>query len=376
MFARARGRGCHRSRVYGPSTRSRCGSSWPPTSSSSRHVADPRRPEPGHHLRRPFTAAGQLTALLGTFFALVGIVLMSRSPWLDQLFGLGGLAKWHHWLGFATLWLLVGHGIFTTVGFAADAGVSIVDEISALLFTLPVRADGHRGLFALIGVGSCSVRAARRRLSYETWYGIHLYAYLAIALAFLHELAVGTDFTSDFVAQAYWVALYVAVIALVLVFRVGQPLAMLRRATAFASPSSGVRRPASYRCTSAAATSIDCPCAPASSSTSASSPAVAGGGRIRSRCPRRPTATTCASPSSAAATTPTGYSTCGRARASLPKVPMAPSPGCAGATRERCSSPAVSASPRCARCSRTSVRLSRVRHRALPRAQLGRRGVS
>jgi predicted ferric reductase len=172
-----------------------------------------------------FTAAGQLTALLGTFFALVGIVLMSRSPWLDQLFGLGGLAQWHHWLGFATLWLLVGHGVFTTVGFAADAGVSIVDEINALLFSYPYVLMATVGLFALIGVGIVSVRAARRRLSYETWYGIHLYAYLAIALAFLHELAVGTDFTSDFAAQAYWVALYVAVIALVLAFRVGQPLA-------------------------------------------------------------------------------------------------------------------------------------------------------
>jgi predicted ferric reductase len=176
-----------------------------------------------------FTAAGQLTALLGTFFALVGIVLMSRSPWLDQLFGLGGLAKWHHWLGFATLWLLVGHGIFTTVGFAADAGVSIPDEIGALLFTYPWVLMATVALFALVAVGIVSVRAARRRMSYETWYGIHLYTYLAIALAFLHELAVGTDFTSDFVAQVYWVALYVAVIALVLVFRVGQPLLMYAR---------------------------------------------------------------------------------------------------------------------------------------------------
>src|SRR6476469_9327144 len=72
------------------------------------------------------TAAGQITALLGTYLALVGIVLMARSPWLDQIFGLGGLAKWHRWVGFATLWLLVGHGVFTTVGFAMQAGTGIV----------------------------------------------------------------------------------------------------------------------------------------------------------------------------------------------------------------------------------------------------------
>ncbi len=176
-----------------------------------------------------FTAAGQLTALYGTLFALVGVVLMSRSPWLDQLFGLGGLSKWHHWLGFATLWLLVGHGILTTIGFAADAGVSIPNELGALLFTYPWVLMATVGLFALVALGIVSFRAARRRISYETWYGIHLYAYVAIALAFLHELAVGTDFTNDFAAQVYWVALYVAVIALVLIFRVGQPLLLYQR---------------------------------------------------------------------------------------------------------------------------------------------------
>jgi predicted ferric reductase len=68
------------------------------------------------------------------------------------------------------------------------------------------------------------MRAARRRLSWETWYGIHLYAYLAIALGFLHQLFVGTDFVDDQVAAIYWILLYVAAIALIVVFRVGQPV--------------------------------------------------------------------------------------------------------------------------------------------------------
>jgi predicted ferric reductase len=176
-----------------------------------------------------FTALGQLTALLGTYLALVGIVLMSRSPWLDQLFGVGELATWHKWVGFGTLWLLIGHGVFTTIGFAAEAGVSIPDEINALLFTYPWVLMATVALGLMMVVGFLSIRAARQKLSYETWYGIHLYAYLAVALAFLHELAVGTDFSSDIVAQAYWVALYVAVIVLVLVFRLGQPISLTLR---------------------------------------------------------------------------------------------------------------------------------------------------
>ncbi len=176
-----------------------------------------------------FTAAGQITALLGTFFALVGIVLMARSPWLDQIFGLGGLARWHRWVGFATLWLLVGHGVFTTVGFAFEAGTSIIDELVALLASYQYVLMATVALVLMIAVGIASVRAARKRLSYETWYGIHLYAYLAVALAFLHEIVVGSDFVDDPIALGYWIALYVAVIALVLVFRVGQPIMLNMR---------------------------------------------------------------------------------------------------------------------------------------------------
>ncbi len=176
-----------------------------------------------------FTAVGQITALQGTFLALVGIVLMARSPWLDQIFGLGGLAKWHRWVGFGTLWLLVAHGVFTTVGFALQAGVSIPDEIGALLFSYPYVLMATVALVLMVVVAVASVRAARQRLSYETWYGIHLYAYLAVALAFLHELLVGTDFVTDPVAQGYWIGLYVAVIALVVIFRIGQPIWLSRR---------------------------------------------------------------------------------------------------------------------------------------------------
>lgn len=170
------------------------------------------------------TAIGQLTALFGTYLALVQLVLMSRSPWLDQAFGTHGLAVAHRWLGFATVWLLLGHGVFTTVGYAASAGSSVIDQFWTLITTYPyvLMALVSGGLFAAVAISS--VRAARRRLSYETWYGIHLYAYLAIALGFLHQLFVGSDFIDDPIAVGYWVLLYCVTIALILAFRIGQPV--------------------------------------------------------------------------------------------------------------------------------------------------------
>jgi predicted ferric reductase len=172
------------------------------------------------------SGAGQLTALLGTYAALVQLVLMSRSPWLDQLFGMHRLAAWHRWIGFATVWLLLGHGVLTTVGYAATDRISPIGELWTLLTTYPYVLMATAGLAMLLAVGVTSVRLARRRLAYETWHGIHLYAYLAIALAAAHQLVVGTDFAHDPIARAYWLGLYAAVAALVLVFRFGQPIAL------------------------------------------------------------------------------------------------------------------------------------------------------
>jgi predicted ferric reductase len=170
------------------------------------------------------TAIGQLTGLYGTYFALIQLVLMSRSPWLDQVFGMDGLAVAHRWLGFATVWLLLGHVIFITTGYALGDGSNVVVEFWTLITTYPyvLMALVSGLLFGAVAVSS--IKAARRKLSYETWYGIHLYAYLAIALGFLHQLFTGADFIHDPVAVAYWVSLYLVTVALVLVFRVGQPV--------------------------------------------------------------------------------------------------------------------------------------------------------
>ena len=50
------------------------------------------------------------------------------------------------------------------------------------------------GTALLVMVVVTSVRAARRRLRYESWHLLHLYAYLGVGLALPHQLWTGTDF--------------------------------------------------------------------------------------------------------------------------------------------------------------------------------------
>ena len=173
-----------------------------------------------------FTAAGEISALFGTYLILIQLILMSRSPWLDQIFGQDRITDAHRWVGFSAIWLLFGHAVLTTVGYAMGIGASPVDEFLTLLGTYPYVLWSLVALGLFVVIGFSSVRAVRRRASYETWYAIHLYTYLAIALGFLHQLFVGVDFTTDLIARLYWIGLYVVAFGTLGVFRFYQPIAI------------------------------------------------------------------------------------------------------------------------------------------------------
>jgi predicted ferric reductase len=170
------------------------------------------------------TAVGQLTGLLGTYAVLIELLLMSRIEWLERRIGFDRLAVWHRWTGFAAVVLLVSHAVFTTLGYAAASGQSIATQLGDFVRHYPDVLMSIVGLALFLAVAVTSVRYARRRISREAWYTIHLYAYLAVALSFAHQLSVGTDFSDDALARAWWGALYVAVFGAILLWRVGQPL--------------------------------------------------------------------------------------------------------------------------------------------------------
>jgi predicted ferric reductase len=172
-----------------------------------------------------FIAGGELTALVGGYLALIQLVLMSRSPWLEQVVGQDALTAAHRWVGFTCVWFIVAHVVLTTTGFALADGSNVIDELWTLLTTYEFMLMAGVSLVLFVGVAISSVKLARRHLSYETWHGIHFYAYLAIALGLGHQLVTGSDFSHDPIAWTYWVGLYVIAASAILVFRLLQPLA-------------------------------------------------------------------------------------------------------------------------------------------------------
>jgi predicted ferric reductase len=173
-------------------------------------------------------AAGELAALLGTYLALVGLLLVARTPFIEQVFGEDAL-RLHRFTGFGTVLLLGGHIAFSVGGFALSDGISFTDELGSMVLTYPFMLAGAAafGLFAMIGFTNLPV--VRKRLSYETWTGLHLYAYLATVLGLGHQLVGGTDFAAHPLARAYWVGLFIVTFGLIAVFRFVAPVVLLVR---------------------------------------------------------------------------------------------------------------------------------------------------
>jgi predicted ferric reductase len=170
------------------------------------------------------TAAGRITGLFGTYLILVQVVLMARVPWLDRSIGTDRLAAWHRSNGQYTISLIVAHTFLIVWGYAAFDHSSLAGETSKLLRSYPDVLAATAGLGLLVLVGVTSARMARRRLRYETWYFLHLYTYLAIALSFSHQLATGNEFITHPTNRYLWVGLYVVTFGLLVVFRVAVPL--------------------------------------------------------------------------------------------------------------------------------------------------------
>jgi predicted ferric reductase len=170
------------------------------------------------------TSAGRLAGLLGAYSALVQVLLLGRIPALDRLIGFDRLTAWHRRNGQACLLLLLGHAALIVAGYTLGDAISLVAELKRLITGYPGVITATAALALLVAVVVSSAAAARRRLRYETWWFVHLYAYLAIALAFSHQIATGTAFVGDAAARAYWIALYAVVLGALVLFRVAVPL--------------------------------------------------------------------------------------------------------------------------------------------------------
>jgi ferredoxin-NADP reductase/DMSO/TMAO reductase YedYZ heme-binding membrane subunit len=170
------------------------------------------------------TNGGRITGLLAGYGVVVLVALMARIPPLERGVGADRLARWHSHGGRYTVSLVIAHGLLITWGYAVTAHTDVISQAGTLLTSYPdVLMASVAGLL-LVGVGAVSARAARRRMRYETWYYLHFYTYLAVALAFSHQFATGADFMTNRPARLVWSALYLGVAGAIVWYRLALPV--------------------------------------------------------------------------------------------------------------------------------------------------------
>ncbi|WP_249012319.1 ferric reductase-like transmembrane domain-containing protein [Conexibacter sp. DBS9H8] len=170
------------------------------------------------------TFVGSLTGMVGAYLALVMLVLVSRLAPLERSVGQDQVLRWHQKLAPWPLSLLTIHAVTVTLGYAEATKTGFLGEIGQLL-------SGYRGVLSatvalglMLLAGIFSIRAIRTRLKRETWWVLHLYMYIALALSIAHVIALGPSFVNHPLTQTLWVLIWVATAGVVLAYRVLLPL--------------------------------------------------------------------------------------------------------------------------------------------------------
>jgi predicted ferric reductase len=168
------------------------------------------------------TGAGQIAGLLGGYGCAILVALMARVPMLERQVGSDRIARWHAMAGRYTLSLVLAHATLIIWGSTVLRGSTVPDEAWGIITNFPKMVSATVGTLILFAVGIVSARAVRSRVSYEVWYYLHLLTYLAVYLAFGHQVVLG--FSESFPARVAWYALYLTAAALVLWFRILTPV--------------------------------------------------------------------------------------------------------------------------------------------------------
>jgi predicted ferric reductase len=168
-------------------------------------------------------ALGQLAGLSASVLLLAQVLLMARIPVLERAFGQDDLALRHRLVGFTSFNLMLAHVVLVTVGYAGGDLVASPGRLWDLTVDYPGMLLAVAGAACLVMVVVTSVKAARRKLRYESWHLLHLYAYLGVGLALPHQLWTGQQFVGSTGRTVFWWTAWSAAAVAIIVWRLGLP---------------------------------------------------------------------------------------------------------------------------------------------------------
>ena len=83
------------------------------------------------------TSISRIAALVGSYLALIGLVLVSRISWVEKSVGHDRMVIWHRKLGPWSLYLITVHVLFVLVGYAGVDQVPLAVELWRMILRFP-----------------------------------------------------------------------------------------------------------------------------------------------------------------------------------------------------------------------------------------------
>lgn len=169
-------------------------------------------------------AIARLTALVGTDLLLIHMLLVARVPWIDKFYGHDKATVAHKKLGKPVLYLIAAHFIASLVEYSISNSESIIDTFFWFITDVQDMLLATIGFVLMVVVVITSLNFARRAMSYEAWFFVHLISYVSVAVAVPHIFSSGEDVVGKPIQTTFWVTLYLFVFLNIIVFRVYKPI--------------------------------------------------------------------------------------------------------------------------------------------------------
>ena len=170
------------------------------------------------------TTISRFFALTGSYLAIIGLLLIARIPWVENALGHDRLVVWHRKAMPYALYMITLHVLLVGLGYAGAEGKIVAQELWIMTTTYPWMLPAFAGFLLLIAAGVTSYKNVRTKMKYETWWVIHLYTYLGVALSFMHQILTGGMFIGHPLNRAYWIGLYLSVVVAIVTWRIVIPL--------------------------------------------------------------------------------------------------------------------------------------------------------
>lgn len=165
-----------------------------------------------------YLAIGRLSGLYLASATLLQFLLMARIPIIENTYSQESLTEFHKKNGRVVFALLFIHYISIVNAYSIFAGITQIEQIISFINDVPVVLLAIISFWLFLLVALSSIFFKRLKLKYEVWYGLHLATYVAILLAFLHQIRLGGTLTNT-ILGSYWIMVFALSLVAFVYFR-------------------------------------------------------------------------------------------------------------------------------------------------------------